>query len=84
MHIQIFVNGELRKAWEIPPFYLEPIDGATWQQNVDARQLIVDRYLEQFQNFVAPLFSGHPGVEFCLTFESKMNVEQQLIDVKSE
>lgn len=73
MKIEVHINGVLRKAWEIPEDSLQDIDGATWEENVEARQAIIDRYLRQFKSFVMPLFDGQPVVTFCLSTASKGN-----------
>lgn len=81
MYIDIHINGDLRKRWKISHEHLPDIPGATWQENVEARQLVVEKYLRQFKSFVAPHFDGHPDVMYSISFESKMNSEVEVLPI---
>lgn len=73
MRIEVHINSVLSKAWEIPEDCLQDIDGANWQENVEARQMIIDKYITQFKKFVTPIFDGEPRVMYCISAESKGN-----------
>lgn len=81
MVIEAIINGEILTRYEIPDEYLQDIEGAGWQRNVEFREQIIGMYLEAFIKKMEKFF--HPGfqVDYRLVFPSKMDMlnEKDLI-----
>jgi hypothetical protein len=75
MVIEALINGEVLTRDEIPDEYLEPIPGASWQQNAESRQQIVSLYLEAFKKKMEKVFNQALQVQYCLVFTSKLHLQ---------
>lgn len=75
MVIEVLINGEVLTHEELPPGAMDDIPGATWQENVQARELIVRMHLEQVRQKLNRFFNREFQVEYRLVFPSKMTNE---------
>lgn len=76
MIIEALLNGEVLTREEVPDEYLQDIEGATWQQNAEARQQIVDQFLEAFKKKMEKVFNQSLQVQYCLVFKSKLHLHE--------
>lgn len=63
--------------WDVPDEYLLDIEGATKQENFEARQKIIEQQLALFRMKMEKIFhkTGIP-IEYRLVFRSKMRDEK--------
>lgn len=72
MIIEAIYRGELLKRMEIADECLSDVEGASWQENADARAAVVDLHLEAFAKQIDRIFGGRTGVTYVLVFQSKI------------
>lgn len=76
MVIEALVNGEVLTREELPPGALDDIPGASWQENVQAREQIIRLFILQAQEKLNRFFNRDFQVEYRLIFPSKMNINE--------
>lgn len=73
MVIEAMINGEVLTQREVPDEYLQDMEGVSWKDNCESRQLIIGLYLEEFRQKMEKVFKETHRVEYRLVFTSKMS-----------
>ena len=71
--IDVFISGQFFNRWEIDDMKGFSLDGATWEENVQAKEQLVQMYYKHFLRHTLPLLRTLKNVEVFIVFESKMN-----------
>jgi hypothetical protein len=77
MVIEAIINGEFLTREELPAEFYEDIPGASWQENVVAREQIVKTFVLQFQMKMNNFFNKDFQVEYRLAVRSKFPDESE-------
>jgi hypothetical protein len=72
MVIETMINGEVFHQEAIPDEELMDIPGATWKQNTEARQQIVDQFVRRHIDKMERFFNKDFQISYRLVVRSKM------------
>ena len=73
MNIDVYMGGQFYHRWQIDDLKNFTIEGATFEENVQAKEQLVRMYYNQFLRHTLPLLRSIKNVEVFVSFESKMN-----------
>jgi len=77
MVIEAWINGERQTYREVPEERLWDHPGATWSQNAQFRETVINQERQKLEEDMRKIF--HPGIliSYRLIFPSKMNSDGQ-------